>query len=245
MKILIVDDEPLARQRLKQMIAESELGECVADGANGEQAIQLTQEHRPDVVLLDIRMPGMNGIEAAQHMMKLDEPPAIIFTTAYDEYALSAFDAHAVGYLLKPIRKEKLVEAINSAKRLTKAQINTIHSGEQEQQNRRQHISARLGGELRLIDVNDILYLMAEHKYVTVRYTGGSVLIEESLRSLEDEFDDIFLRVHRNALVSFKAIIALDKIKGGGHKIKLLGTSETLEVSRRHLPNVRKVMKLL
>ncbi len=242
MKILIVDDEPLARQRLKLIVTELQLGECCAEGSNGEQAVLLCQQHTPDVVLLDIRMPGMDGIEAAQHIMKLDAPPAIIFTTAYDEYALTAFDAHAVDYLLKPIRKERLQDALESAKRLSKAQLEKINLQDQETQ-RRQHISARLGDELRLIDINDILYLLAEHKYVTVRYTQGTVLIEESLRSLEEEFEDVFLRVHRNALVARKSIAALDKLKGGGHQIKLLGADDTLEVSRRHLPTVRKVMK--
>ncbi|VAW98021.1 Two-component transcriptional response regulator, LuxR family [hydrothermal vent metagenome] len=242
MKILVIDDEPLARERLKQIITELALGECVAEGSNGEQAVVMSQQHAPDVVLLDIRMPGMDGIEAAQHIMKLDEPPAIIFTTAYDEYALSAFDTHAVDYLLKPIRKERLQDALESAKRLTKAQLEKLNLADQATQ-RRQHISARLGDELRLIDVNDILYLFAEHKYVTVRYTQGTVLIEESLRSLEEEFDDVFLRVHRNALVARKSIAALDKLKDGGHKVKLLGVEDTLEVSRRHLPTVRKIMK--
>jgi len=244
MKILIIDDEQLARDRLKHIIAELHLGECVADGRNGEQALALTQQYQPDVVLLDIRMPGMGGIEAAQHIMKLDQPPAIIFTTAYDEYAVTAFDTHAVDYLLKPIRKERLQDALESAKRITKAQLNKINLPQHEDK-RRGHISARLGGELRLIDINDILYLMAEHKYVTVRYTKGSVLIEESLRSLEEEFSEVFLRVHRNALVAIKSITALDKIKGGGHKVKLQGIDETLEVSRRHLPTVRKLMKML
>ncbi len=242
MKILIIDDEPLARERLKQIITELQLGEVVAEGSNGEQAVMLSQQYTPDVVLLDIRMPGMDGIEAAKHIMKLDEPPAIIFTTAYDEYALTAFDTHAVDYLLKPIRKERLQDALESAKRLTKVQIEKINLQEQDKQ-RRQHISARLGGELRLIDVKDILYLFAEHKYVTVRYSEGSVLIEESLRSLEEEFNDVFIRIHRNALVSLKSIAALDKLKDGGHQIKLHGIDETLEVSRRHLPIVRKIMK--
>ncbi len=242
MKILIIDDEPLARERLKQIISDQALGECIAEGSNGEQAVMLCQQQSPDVILLDIRMPGMDGIEAAQHIMKLEEPPAIIFTTAYDEYALTAFDTHAVDYLLKPIRKERLQDALESAKRLTKAQLAKINL-QQEGDKRRQHISARLGDELRLIDVSDILYLFAEHKYVTVRYKDGTVLIEESLRSLEEEFADVFLRVHRNALVALNAIAALDKLKDGGHQIKLLGIDDTLEVSRRHLPTVRKVMK--
>jgi len=244
MKILIIDDEHLARQRLRQVIEELGAATTIEEGSNGEQALQLCQQHQPDVILLDIRMPGMDGIEAAQHIMKLETPPAIIFTTAYDQYALSAFDAHAVDYLLKPIRKERLAEALESAKRLTKAQMQNL-TVEGQTDSRRQHISARLGGELRLINIVDIRYFLAEHKYVTVRYTEGSVLIEESLRSLEAEFEDIFLRIHRNALVAKSAIEALEKNKSGAHKIRLTGIEETLEVSRRHLPNIRKIMKSL
>lgn len=244
MKILIIDDEPLARQRLRQVIDELRLADFIAEGANGEQALQLCQQHLPDIVLLDIRMPGMDGIEAARHIMKLEAPPAIIFTTAYDQYAVSAFDTHAVDYLLKPIRKERLVEALESARRLTKVQMQNI-SSEGKSDSRRKHISARLGGELRLVSISDIRYFLAEQKYVTVRYGDGTVLIEESLRSLEAEFDGLFLRIHRNALVAMESIEALEKDKRGGHKIRLRDIDESLEVSRRHLPNIRKVMKLL
>lgn len=243
MKILIVDDEPLARQRLRSVIDELAAGEVVAEGSHGEQAIRLCEQYNPDVLLLDIRMPGMNGLEAAQHIMKLDTPPAIIFTTAYDEYAVSAFESHAVDYLLKPVRKERLKDALQAASRLTRMQIQSLKQAPQSE--KRQHISARLGGELRLIPIEDIYYFMAEHKYVTVRHKDGTVLIEESLRALEQEFADSFLRVHRNALVSIKNIASLDKDRLGGHKIKLRGLDDTLEVSRRHLPTVRKVMKAL
>jgi len=244
MKILIIDDEHLARQRLRQVIEELGTADLIAEGSNGEQALALCQQHQPDIILLDIRMPGMDGIEAAQHIMKLETPPAIIFTTAYDQYALSAFDTHAVDYLLKPIRKERLVEALESAKRLTKVQMQNLNVDEQTS-SRRKHISARLGGELRLINISDIRYFLAEHKYVTVRYTEGSVLIEESLRSLEAEFEGVFIRIHRNALVALNAIEALEKSKSGAHRIRMAGVEETLEVSRRHLPHIRKVMKSL
>lgn len=244
MKILIIDDEQLARERLHQVIGELGVASAIIEGSNGAQALDICQSEQPDIILLDIRMPGMDGIEAAKHIMKLDMPPAIIFTTAYDQYALSAFDTHAVDYLLKPIRKERLQEALESAKRLTKVQMESLNvSGQGEPQ--RKNISARLGGELRLIPVEDIRYFLAEHKYVTVRYGEGTVLIEESLRSLEDEFTGIFLRIHRNALVAMKDIVSLEKDKSGGHKIRLRDIDDSLEVSRRHLPNVRKVMKSL
>jgi len=244
MKILIIDDEPLARQRLHSVIEELGGGAVVAEGATGEQAVSLCQQYQPDVVLLDIRMPGMSGIEAAHHINKLEEPPAIIFTTAYDDYAIRAFETHAVAYLLKPVRKERLGEALSAARRLTRVQLLELGRNVSEKE-QRQHISARLGGELRLIPIADIRYLQAEHKYVTVRYGQGTVLIEESLKSLEEEFPAEFLRIHRNALVALRYLASLEKERGGGHRVKLRDVSESLEVSRRHLPNVRKVMKAI
>jgi two-component system response regulator AlgR len=244
MKILIIDDEPLARQRLHSVIEELGSDSVVAEAGDGEQAIALCQQYHPDVVLLDIRMPGMSGIEAAHHINKLDTPPAIIFTTAYDDYAIPAFETHAVDYLLKPIRKERLAEALGAAKRLTRVQLQALGRSTSDN-GQRQHISARLGGELRLIPIGDIRYLQAEHKYVTVRYGQGTVLIEESLKSLEEEFATEFLRIHRNALVALRYIAALEKERGGGHHVKLRDVQETLEVSRRHLPNVRKMMKTM
>lgn len=245
MKILIIDDEHLARERLRNVIGDTGLGEVIAEGATGEQALQLCQQHLPDVVLLDIRMPGMSGIEAAQHINKLETPPAVIFTTAYDDYAVTAFESHAVDYLLKPIRQERLREALHAARRLTRLQLQELGGTEASNENRRKHISARVGGELRLVPVDEIRYFLAEHKYVTVRYAEGSVLIEESLKSLEDEFGEDFLRIHRNALVATRYIAALDKERGGGHTLKMRDLDEILEVSRRHLSNVRKVMKVL
>lgn len=244
MKILIIDDEPLARQRLHSVIDELGNGTVVAEAGNGEQAVSLCQQHQPDIVLLDIRMPGMSGIEVAHHINKLTTPPAIIFTTAYDDYAIPAFETHAVDYLLKPIRKERLNNALGAARRLTRVQLEQLGRAA-TQDDQRQHISARLGGELRLIPVKDIRYLQAEHKYVTVRYSQGTVLIEESLRSLEEEFPEEFLRIHRNALVARRFIASLEKERGGGHRVKLRDVSESLEVSRRHLPNVRKIMKVM
>ena len=153
------------------------------------------------------------------------------------------------GFRLLGVRDELVQKTLiqlmgGSSRRLTRVQLQDL-SIDGEARSHRQNISARLGGELRLIAVEDIRYFLAEHKYVTVRYVEGSVLIEESLRSLEQEFENVFLRIHRNALVAMSAIVALEKDKSGGHKIKLRDIEETLEVSRRHLPNVRRVMKSL
>ena len=240
MKILIVDDEPLARSRLKTLISDLDAGEVVAEAGNGQQALILCEQHSPDIVLLDIRMPGMDGIEAANHLCKCENPPAVIFTTAYDEYALQAFDANAIDYLLKPIRKERLHEALNKAKRLTQAQNNALTEASEKQPS---HISARVQGGLRLVNITDVYYFQAEHKYVTVYYRDGEVLIEEALKSLEEKFKDSFIRIHRNALVARDQLRALERDSSGHFKLALNDTDTRLDVSRRHLPSLRKVMK--
>lgn len=242
MKILIVDDEPLARSRLKTLVSDLGIGEVIGEAGNGQQALSLCEQYMPDTVLLDIRMPGMDGIETATHLSKCENPPAVVFTTAYDEYALQAFDANAIDYLLKPIRKERLQEALNKAKRLTQAQHTAIAQASEKQP---QHISARVQGGLRLININDIYYFHAEHKYVTVYHREGQVLIEEALKSLEEKLSDSFIRVHRNALVAIEQLKGLERNNSGHFKLILKDVDSKLDVSRRHLPMVRKLMKEL
>ena len=242
MKILIVDDEQLARTRLRGMLQQLNGYEVVAEAANGKQALEASQIHQPDVVLLDIRMPGMDGLEAAEHLSKLDTPPAVIFTTAYNDYALAAFKTHAVDYLLKPVRKEHLQQALTAAHQLNRAQLQAI--GEAEARHAEpSHISARVKGNIQLIPVDKIYYFQAEHKYVTVGYPEGEVLIEDSLVTLEKKFSQRFMRIHRNALVAIEYIAALEKDKQGHCHIKLKECDKLLEISRRHLPTVRKFIK--
>lgn len=242
MKILLVDDESLARQRLRLLLEELKAGEVVAEAGNGQQALSMVQQHQADLVLLDIRMPGMDGIETAQHLSQLETPPAVIFTTAYDDYALRAFEANAVGYLLKPIRQDKLDAAIKVARRLTRAQLQQLNVGENESGGRT-HISAKMGDELRLIPIDDIYYFQAEHKYVTVCYREGEVLIEEPLKMLEEEFNERFFRIHRNALVAVQHLALLEKDREGHSRVKFKEIDDSLEVSRRHLPGLRKLIK--
>ena len=244
MKILIVDDEPLARERLQRQLqelnADSEL-ECeILEAENGLIALEQTEQHNPDVVLLDIRMPGMDGIETASKLSQLETPPAIIFTTAYDEYALEAFDSHAIAYLLKPVRKEKLDKAIQSAKRLNRVQLQSIQTNESEP--KEDHLSVRIHSGVRKIDISDIFYFQAEHKYVTVKYREGEVLIEDSLKSLESRFADTFIRIHRNALISKQQLIAIRKDQQGRYLTELKDVDEKIEVSRRHVAAVRKFL---
>lgn len=245
MKILIVDDEPLARNRLRSLLEDFPDVQIVGEAGNGQQAIEQAQAQQPDVVLLDIRMPGMDGMEAALHLSKLPDPPAIIFTTAYDKYALQAFRTHAVDYLLKPIKQQQLQQALRAAIQLTRAQLQSLAQQQQESQGTPRHISARVQNGVRLVPVDEVLYFLAEHKYVTVCYRGGEVLIEEPLKSLEQKFADQFVRVHRNALVAKRYIKELRRDSQGRSMLYLQHSDKPLEVSRRHLPQVRQLIRAL
>lgn len=241
MKILVVDDEAPARDRLKRLIEEHDDWQVVAEAANGREALERADATQPDLVLLDIRMPGMGGIETARHLAQMDEPPAVIFTTAFNEYAVEAFAASAVGYVLKPIRRERLADALQRASRLTRPQLASLASRDQHQA--RKHISARVRGELRLVPVRDVLYFHADQKYVTVRHHDGELLIDEPIKELTDEFSDAFVRVHRSMLVSVAHIEALAKNAEGHYEIRLKGLDECFPVSRRLAPAVVKKLK--
>ncbi|PHS20473.1 MAG: DNA-binding response regulator [Kangiella sp.] len=242
MKILVVDDEPLAQQRLKLLLTEFDCVSSVKTANNGLQAIEACQLSKPDVVLMDIRMPAMDGLEASNHISQMDDAPAIIFTTAYDEYALEAFNVNAIDYLLKPVRRQKLEEAILKASSLNQAQLNAIKS---QQEPGRSHISTKISGNIKLIPINDIIYFQADQKYVTVMHINGETIIEDTLKELQVEFAETFIRVHRNALIAKDYISGLYR-DGEGHSyitLKDLGTK--LEISRRHLSEVKKLIKRL
>ena len=243
MRVLLVDDETLARDRLKRMLADGPHSyEVVGEAANGHEAIALCESSSPDLVLLDIRMPGMDGLETARHFLELEQPPAVVFCTAYEEHAIAAFDLQAVGYLLKPVRKEKLFAAIEKSVRLNKAQLTALN---QADDSRRMHISARTHKGLELIPVAKIKYFQADQKYVTVRYDEAEVIVDETLRELEDEFAELFVRVHRNALVAKAFIEGLVKDSDGQVRVRLQGAEDLIDISRRHLPAVRKMIKSL
>lgn len=242
LRVLIVDDEPPARELLRSMLAEIDGIEVIGEAVTGEQAVQHTAGLSPDVVLLDVRMPGMDGIEAARHMSVLEKPPAVIFTTAYDEYAVNAFDAQAVGYLLKPIRKEKLAAALSHAGRLARPQLQQLTAANTMQ--RRTHIAARHREGLRLIPIEDVLFFFAEQKYTTVRHLKGEDLIEDSLRALEDEFSSGFVRVHRNALVSVRYLERIERNAEGQYCVRLQGCEAPLQVSRRMAAELRERFRI-
>ena len=242
MKILVVDDEAPARARLRAMLEEIGGYEVCGEAANGRETLEHCEKHQPDVLLLDIRMPGIDGLEAAQHLLSLQQPPAIIFTTAYNDYALQAFETHAVDYLLKPVRLERLQDALLHARRLTRIQAASVREGD-NQSSKRQRICANVRGSLQLIPVEEIRYFQAEQKYVIVSTATAQLLIEETLKSLEQEFADQFVRIHRNALVARHYICGLGKDDDGCAQLSLAGVKQTLEVSRRHLAAVRKLVK--
>jgi len=241
-KILLVDDEPLARARLKALIDELRAGEVVGEAGHGAAAIELVVRSAADVVLMDIRMPGMDGLEAARHLCAMEHPPAVIFTTAYDEHALAAFEASAVDYLLKPIRRERLAAALAKARNLTRAQAEDV-SAALGPRAVRSHLSATLYGNLKLVPVAQVCFFRAEHKYVTARFPGGELVLGDSLSALEEEFAGMFLRVHRNTLVAVAHVRALERDADGRPCVYCEGVPDRVEVSRRMLSQVRKALR--
>ena len=246
MKVLIVDDEKPARDRLRQIVEDIDGYKAVGEAENGERALSMTAQLKPDIVLLDIRMPGMDGIEAAHHLNRVVSPPAVVFTTAYDEYAIQAFEARAIGYVLKPVRRSRLEDALQHASRLASTALSEV-AERPELDTNRQHVCAQVHGELRLIPVAQIAYFRADQKYVAVHHDKGQDLIDESLKSLEQSFGDTFVRIHRGALVAIDRIDRLDKTADGKVRIVLRDSSQDddkqLIISRRHVAEVRRRLK--
>ena len=269
MNVLIVDDEPLARTRLSRLLEQLTDVDVVAEAQNGEQAIVCYEKHKPDIILMDIRMPGMDGLVAAKKIASCDEPPAVIFCTAFDDYALDAFEANAVDYLLKPVNRDKLIDALGKARRLNRVQLSALTdvagSGNNGFKNnsfknngstinttaahtQRSHICAKSSRGMELVPLDDVRYFLADQKYVTVFHVAdgsvGEILIDESLKDLEQEFNSRFVRVHRNALVAKAYIQGLERTEDGA-RVKLAGLSQGPQVSRRHMPAIRKMLQSL
>lgn len=239
LKILIADDEAPARNRMRDLLSDIEGVLVVAEASNGKEAIDLAQTTKPDVMLLDIRMPLMDGIEAAQHAQKLDPKPHIIFTTAFEAYAIKAFDLNAIDYLLKPIRLERLQTAINKARTLKPLPLEAL----KPLQKIRSHLSIHERGRVLLVPIEQVIYLRAELKYITVRTTEREYLIEESLTHLEAEFGERFLRLHRNCLAAVDFIAGYEKRLNEANEAQwvalLRGIPETIAISRRQQHLVR------
>ena len=243
LKILIADDEAPARNRMRDLLAEIDHVAIVAEAKNGKEAIDMALETKPDLMLLDIRMPVMDGIEAAQHAQKLQTRPQVIFTTAFDVYAIKAFDLNAIDYLLKPIRQERLQAAINKAHALQPNQIAASKPLQDIFKKSRSHLSIHERGRVLLVPIETIIYLRAELKYITVRTVEREYLIEESLTHLEVEFGERFIRLHRNCLVAPSFIAGFEKRLNAENEQQwvalLKGTLETVAISRRQQHLVR------
>lgn len=235
-KILLVDDEPPALRRVQDLlddIAATVRLKVIGTATNGLTALDFLNNRPADVVITDIHMPEMSGLELARHMHRLHHRPAVIFCTAYDQFALEAFEVHAVDYLLKPIRRERLEDALQRASALNQTKVETL---QQIDRKARQYFSVSERGRIRLIPVDSVIFLKAELKYVTLRTREGEFLLEESLTLLETEFGERFVRIHRNCLIARAALIGFERghDEGDAHWLAVLnGVPDKLPVSRR------------
>ena len=253
MRVLVCDDEALARMRLKRLVERCDM-EVVAEAGTGREALASASRLHPDVVLMDIRMPDMDGLEASAHLTRLEPAPAVIFCTAFEEHALQAFRVHALDYLLKPVGETDLPnrerfrldlrQALEKVRALNQVQLAEVqHRMAANRPRQRRHISARTYRGLELVQVEDVRYFQADQKYVTVHHTGGSVVINEPLKDLEKEFDGLFVRTHRSTLVALHYIEALEHSgSDGGYEVRLRDLDARLPVSRRHLSALRQAL---
>jgi two-component system, LytTR family, response regulator AlgR len=235
LRAIVVDDEPPARARLRSLLDELPDLEVAGEAGDGRAALVLCTRERPDLAFVDIRMPGMDGLELARELAELPNPPAVIFTTAYDQHAIEAFDARAIAYLLKPVRLEKLEQAIGHARRF----ITPEPAGAAGSAEPRQHVTVRGREGLRLVRIEDVVCFVADQKYTTVRHVGGEDVIEDSLRMLELGFGTRVLRIHRNTLVPTHRVLALTRGDEGQYTMTVDGLIEPLPVSRRLVADIK------
>lgn len=243
MKVLVVDDEPLARQRLIRFLDTMTMVGAVYEAENGLVAIDQVNRYQPDLLLLDIRMPGINGLAVARHLSQMVEPPAIIFCSAFEEHALDAIKVQAIDYLLKPVRLPELEGAIRRAKKINRLQAAQLVASEPDNAVRT-HLTIHSHRGLELVSVEAVVFFRAEQKYIQVMTREHEYLLDEPLKGLEVEFARGFVRIHRNALVAKNAIERLGKDSAGQALIWLAGVAEPLPVSRRHLGQVKQALKL-
>ncbi|MBU2954703.1 LytR/AlgR family response regulator transcription factor [Marinobacter sp. F3R08] len=234
--VLIADDEPLARERIRRLVEAIPGYHVCGEAADGDSCLQQVAECEPDILLLDIRMPGMDGMETAGRLSQLANPPALIFCTAYDHYAIQAFGVQAIAYLLKPVRKEALADALARAGRVNRVQLQTLNN--QTEQSLEQ-LAVRTHRGTELIDLPEILYCEADQKYVTIHHTRGETVCDYTLKELENSFPGLLLRIHRNTLVGVRFIQGLKRTPDGHNLVALRDNRAELPVSRRHASNVR------
>lgn len=234
LRILIVDDEPPARARLRRLLKPLAGCQVTAEAGSAAEALSALEREAVDLLLLDISMPGLDGMGLAQRLARWDQPPSVVFCTAWPDQALEAFECDAVDYLVKPVRAERLAAALEKVARIR---------GRAGGAGAEAYLRATVGGRTLLVPVDEVACLLAEDKYTTVFYSGGETVINNSLVELEQRFADQFLRVHRNALVSTGRIRGLETRPGGPTRVVLEGSDQRPEVSRRHLPAVRRFVR--
>lgn len=238
--ILIADDEPLARQRLRRLAEALPEHRVCGEAGDGDTTMDQVATLQPDILLLDIRMPGLDGMEVATRLSRLANPPAIIFCTAYDRYAIQAFDVQAVAYLLKPVRKSALTEALNRAGRVNRVQLRALSgSGVNSHQPETEQLAVRTHRGTELIDIAGIRYCQADQKCVTIHHAHGETVSDYTLKELESAYPRPLLRIHRNTLVGVRFIQALNRTPEGHNLVALRDTPGELQVSRRHAARVR------
>jgi len=243
LKILIVDDEPLARARLIRMISELNDCEVVGEAATGLEALAQAEAVNPDVILMDIRMPAMDGLAAAKHISEMETPPAVIFCTAYDDYALEAFSSQATGYLVKPVKRLELAEALIRAQHINRAQVGSLTQQQVVHREGREHVASKSNRGVELIPLIDVRMFQADSKYVIAHHVNGETLLDETLKDLEKEFGDKFVRIHRNALISLDHIESLERNIDGQYFARLSGIDIKPLVSRRHVAGLRHLLE--
>jgi two-component system response regulator AlgR len=236
LNILIIDDEQPARDRLRRLLGELSKCEVVGEAASSNQALERIRELSPEVLLLDISMPGMDGMSLARVLQEGGASPAIIFCTAYQDQALNAFEVEAVDYLVKPVRVERLENAIEKARRY----LGREQSGEDDH-----YVRSTVGGKVVLTPISRVICLVSEDKYTTVTHEKGTTVIDDSLTDLELKFPGLFFRIHRNALVSRKHLRGLERNTEGHTLVLLSGTERKPEVSRRNISALRKLLSEL
>jgi two-component system response regulator AlgR len=234
MRVLIADDEPLARARLRVLLASRGDVQIVGESADGDATLDACRTLRPDVVLLDVEMPGLQGTAVARQLAAMAERPQVVFCTAYEQHALSAFDLGATDYLLKPVRAERLGEALDRA---------AARRPQTAAPARGAWLRARSGNDEVRVALDDVIYLLADDKYVEVHHATGMWLIDESLRQLETAHPERLVRLHRNCLVPRTRLLGLTSLADGRVLARLTGTETTPEVSRRNLPAVRQLLR--
>ena len=242
LRVLLVDDEALARARLRVLLADchSPAAAVVAEAGDAAQAMMAMKQHALDVVLLDVRMPGISGVQLAQAIAGLPQPPAVVFVTAHAEHAVQAFEVEAVDYLTKPVRLERLQQALQKVERIAHINIGLPADLIAEV------LIIQDRGRTERVPLAEVLYLKAELKYITVRTARHSYILDGALNELEEKYATHFMRIHRNALIARRAVRALvkhfDAEEGECWAVRLTGIDELLAVSRRQLSVVREAI---